>query len=399
MTTTVEQLRTYQGPALFSFGFRPFFLSAAIWAALAVPVWLATYLVGPGTTPFETGLVWHVHEMVFGYGAAVVAGFLLTAIPNWTGRLPVSGMPLVLLWLLWCAGRLAFTLEPVPDPLGALIESAFLICFAALVWREVIAGRNTRNLKVAGAVSVFAAANVAFHILHAQTGGLPNVAIETGLATLLFLILLIGGRITPSFTRNWLAKRGHDRLPAPFSTFDAGVLIVSLLALIVWILPLEAIPTGAGLVLAAALNLVRLARWRGVATSAEPLVTILHIGYAWAVVAILLLGLNGLFPASVPRLAGLHAAGTGAIGVMTLAVMTRASLGHTGHVLTAGSGTLLAYLLINLAALTRVGSTFLAAPAATYGNQISGVLWTGAFLTFCLVYGPRLVSARRTAAA
>lgn len=159
MTTTAEKIRTYQGPALFSFGFRPFFLSAAIWAALAVPVWLATYLVGPGTTPFETGLVWYVHEMVFGYGAAVVAGFLLTAIPNWTGRLPVSGMPLVLLWLLWCAGRLAFTLEPVPDPLGALIESAFLICFAALVWREVIAGRNTRNLKVAGAVSVFAGLN------------------------------------------------------------------------------------------------------------------------------------------------------------------------------------------------------------------------------------------------
>lgn len=393
MATSTTQIRAYKGPALFSLGLRPFFLLAAIWAALAVPLWIVTYALGPDALPFETGLGFHAHEMVFGYGSAVAAGFLLTAVPNWTGRLPVCGAPLMGLVSVWIAGRLAMLFQLGPVWLPATIESAFLFLFAGVIWREVIAGQNMRNLKVAGTVSVLAVANASFHWITLQSGGLPQSATRTGLAALIFLILLIGGRITPSFTRNWLAARG-GKMPASFDRYDGIVLLVSLAALAAWAL-LDSLRFVAALVfLAGVMNVARLARWRGERTLAEPLVTILHVGYAWAAVALLLIGLSGLFPAVAPRIAGLHAAGAGAIGVMTLAVMTRASLGHTGHALKAGSGTVAIYVLVNLGALARVAAPFLDFPLQAHANHIAAALWSAAFAIFALVYGPRLLAPR-----
>jgi len=394
MATTAQQVRAYSGPAVFSFGFRPFFLLAAFWAAVSVPLWMLTYSFGPEALPFEAGLVWHVHEMLFGYGAAVVTGFLLTAIPNWTGRLPVCGTPLILLVLVWVAGRVALLLQPDPAWIGATVDAAFLFLFAALVWREVIAGRNTKNIKVAAVVTVLALANAGFHVLHLSSGGLPRIAINGGLATLLFLIVLIGGRITPSFTRNWLAKQ-DAALPVAYDRFDAAVLIVTLVALAAWVTGGDHALGAAGMILAGGLNLLRLARWRGDACAAEPLVLILHVGYAWAAVALVLLGLGGVVPAAVPPIAGIHAAGVGAIGVMTLAVMTRASLGHTGSALQAGSGTVTIYVLINIAALLRVSATFLPLSSQVVLNPVAALFWCGAFSGFCLVYGPRLLLPRR----
>jgi len=393
MATSAEQIRAYRGPALFSLGLRPFFLFGAIWAAIAVPLWIVTYALGPGALPVEAGLVFHVHEMVFGYGSAIVAGFLLTAVPNWTGRLPVCGGPLMGLVALWVAGRGAMLLQPGPVWLPGAIESAFLVAFASLIWREVIAGKNTRNLKVAGAVSVLALANIGFHWMSVTSGGLPQVAIRTGLAALLFLILLIGGRITPSFTRNWLGKKG-GAMPAPFGRFDGAVLILSLAALAGWVV-FDGAPVVSMLLLAAGvLNFMRLARWQVQRTLAEPLVTILHVGYAWAAAALLLLGLSGMFPGVIPRVAGVHAVGAGAIGVMTLAVMTRASLGHTGHALEAGWGTILIYALVNLGALARVSAPFLEYSVQLHANHIASAFWAGAFAVFAIVYGPRLLTPR-----
>jgi len=393
MATSAEQIRAYRGPALFSLGLRPFFLFGAIWAAIAVPLWIVTYALGPDALPVEAGLVFHVHEMVFGYGSAIVAGFLLTAVPNWTGRLPVCGAPLVGLVALWVVGRAAMLFQSGPIWLPGVIESAFLVAFASLIWREVIAGKNTRNLKVAGAVSVLALANIGFHWVSVTSGGLPQVAIRTGLAALLFLILLIGGRITPSFTRNWLGKKGGD-MPAPFGRFDGAALIVSLAALAGWAVFDGALVASALLVVAGVVNFVRLARWQVQRTLAEPLVAILHIGYGWAAAALLLLGLSGVFPAVIPRVAGVHAVGAGAIGVMTLAVMTRASLGHTGHVLKAGAGTVLIYTLVNLGALARVAAPFLEYSVQMHVNHVASALWAGAFAAFAIVYWPRLLAPR-----
>lgn len=394
MATTAQQVRAYSGPAVFSFGFRPFFLLAAFWAAVSVPLWMLTYSFGPEALPFEAGLVWHVHEMLFGYGAAVVTGFLLTAIPNWTGRLPVCGTPLILLVLVWVAGRVTLLLQEDPAWIGATVDAAFLFLFATLVWREVIAGRNTKNIKVAAAVTALALANAGFHFLQLSSGGLPRIAINGGLATLLFLIVLIGGRITPSFTRNWLAKQ-DAALPVAYGRFDAAVLIVTLVALAAWVTGGDHAWGAAGMILAGGLNVLRLARWRGYACSAEPLVLILHVGYAWVAIALVLLGLGGVVPAAVPPIAGIHAAGVGAIGVMTLAVMTRASLGHTGSALQAGSGTVTIYVLINIAALLRVSATFLPLSSQVVLNPVAALFWCGAFSGFCLVYGPRLLLPRR----
>lgn len=393
MATTSDQIRAYRGPALFSFGFRPFFLLGAVWAAASVPLWIVTYAAGPDALPVAAGLSFHVHEMVFGYGSAIVAGFLLTAVPNWTGRLPVCGPPLMLLVAVWLAGRAAMLLQPGPTWVPAAVDAGFLILFAGVIWREVIAGRNTRNLKVAAAVSLLALANMAFHWMSLTEGGMPQAAVRSGLATLVFLILLIGGRITPSFTRNWLARKGGP-LPAAAGRFDEVVLAVSFAALAAWGLFGEIFAGSVLLVAAGLLNFARLARWQAWRTQAEPLVTILHAGYAWAAIAVLLIGLGGLWPDYVPRIAGLHAAGAGAIGVMTLAVMTRSSLGHTGRPLTAGIGTRSIYGLVNLAAIARVAAPFLDQPFQMYANFIASGLWSGAFLGFVLVYGPRLVSPR-----
>ncbi|KJS24014.1 MAG: short-chain dehydrogenase [Hyphomonadaceae bacterium BRH_c29] len=393
MATSAERIRAYRGPALFSLGLRPFFLLGAIWAAIAVPLWIVTYALGPGALPVEAGLVFHVHEMVFGYGSAIVAGFLLTAVPNWTGRLPVCGPPLMVLVALWVAGRAAMLFQPGPVWLPGAIECTFLVVFAGLVWREVIAGQNTRNLKVAGVVSVLALANIAFHWTSITAGGLPQGAIRTGFASMLFLILLIGGRITPSFTRNWLGKRGGP-MPAPFGRYDGATLIASLVALVAWSVFDGVQAASALLLVAGVMNIVRLGRWQIQRTLAEPLVTILHVGYGWAALALLLLGLSGLFPASVPRISGVHAVGAGAIGVMTLAVMTRASLGHTGHVLKAGWGTVLIYAFVNSGALARVAAPFFEASLQMQVNHIASVLWAGAFALFAIVYGPRLLAPR-----
>lgn len=399
MTTNVLHRTREKGPALLSFGFRPFFLLGAIWAAIAIPLWIAVYVHGPGAVPVNIGLVWHTHEMVFGYGSAIVAGFLLTAIPSWTKRPPIAGGLLAMLGLLWCAGRIFYLLMPQPSLLSAAVESSFLIVLVASVGREILLSGNTRNLKVAILVLLFAAANVAFHVSVMRVGGLPQGAIDAGLAILVWLILLVGGRIVPSFTRNWLAKHRPGALPVVFGRYDALVLVISGAALTTWLISDVQLIVGGLLMFAGLMNAIRLYRWHGWRTVGEPLVLILHVGYAWAVIGLLGLGLHALMPDIVPRLASIHALGTGAIGVMTLAVMTRATLGHTGRALTAGSATVAVFLSVNLAALARVGTTFFGPGTQVWGNTIATLFWVLAFATFVIAYGPRLVAPRIASAA
>ncbi len=394
MTATPEPTLTNKASPFFSMGFRPFFLLGSLWAAIAVPLWVATYLLGPAEIPFETGIAWHAHEMIFGYGAAIIAGFLLTAVPNWTGRPPIAGAMLAGLVALWVAGRIALISKLGPSWFGASIDAAFLICFAALIWREVIAGKSTRNLKVAGAVSVLAAANVGFHIAQNGQPLMPQTVLHIGMAVILILIILIGGRVTPNFTRNWLKQRGA-KLPVIYGNFDAVVLILSVLAIAAWVISPNHLSSGMVMIFVGVMNFARLVRWRFWATFVEPLVLILHVGYAWASLAFLLLGLSVLDPLAFPRLAGIHALGTGAIGVMTLAMMTRATLGHSGRALSAGAGTILIYLLINGAAFLRVATPFLDASLQPSITVVSAVVWSLAFMSFVVVYGPLLVRSKR----
>lgn len=384
---TAAARRSYTGPALFSYGFRPFFLLAAAWAALAVPFWVLSM---SGGAPFDGyDLDWHKHEMLFGYLGAVVAGFLLTAVPNWTGRMPVMGTPLAGLVALWFAGRAAMLLQPAIGVWAAAVDVLFLVAFAAVVWREVLSGRNWRNAPVCALVTLLALANVCFHL----RGLFPHAGPASDRAALgaaAILIALIGGRITPSFTRNWLAQRRVKIASPRWPKLDMAGLVILAVAVLAWLAFPQAAPTGALMLLAGLAALARLSRWHGAKTLAEPLVLILHLGYGWLGVGLTLLGASILAPQAVPYTGAVHALTAGSVGVMTLAVMTRASRGHTGQPLAADRATTLVYAAINAAAALRVAAAFL--PAAYMPLiQASGVLWTAAFGGFALAYAPALL--------
>lgn len=380
--------RQYSGPALWSFGFRPFFLGAAIWATVAVPLWLWVHFGGSGSFDRD----WHVHEMLFGYVGGVIAGFLLTAVPNWTGRLPVTGLALTLLFTLWIAGRAAMLASPV-HPAAAAIDAAFLLVFAGLIWREVLAGRNWRNLPVSIMVTLLALANLAFHG-RAVLPELGPLSERGAIGMIVLLIAFIGGRVVPSFTRNWLLQAGQARLPASADMFDTAGVIAVAVAVAGWVLFPEQGLSGAALGLAGVATLARLARWRPALVLSEPLVWIMHAGYGWLGLGLVLAGAQVVWPAAVPRTAGLHALLAGAAGVMTLAMMTRATLGHTGRERTADRMTTVLFVAANLAAACRVTAAF----APQVGVPLltaAGLLWVSAFGLFAIRYGPMLVRPRR----
>lgn len=372
-----------------SFGFRPFFLFSAIWAAVAVPIWIAAFSLGDGTVGGADGRVWHIHEMLFGYLGGVIAGFLLTAVPNWTGRLPVTGAGLAGLFGLWLAGRVAgFAPASLALP-AAIVDAAFLIVFAAVIWREVLAAGNRRNLPICLMVTALTAANVAFHL----KGLFPEIvpgSERAAVAVIIGMIALIGGRVTPSFTENWIKAHGIAARPAPFGRFDQATLALTGIALIAWVAAPEAVVSGVLMVVAGVAHADRLLRWRGWLARREALVWILHAGYAWIAVGLVLLGLSAIVPVAVPFTAGIHALTAGAMGVMTLAMMTRATRGHTGRARVADRSTVLIYVGVLLAAVVRVCAPF--HPEGTMVLlAVSAVLWSLAFLGFAVAYGPMLV--------
>lgn len=384
--------RSTRGMTLFALGFRPFFLGAAIWAAAAVPAWLWMLSAGHDPGGSLTPRAWHVHEMIFGYTGAVIAGFALTAIPNWTGRLPVAGPPLAALFGLWLAGRVVLVAPWPGFPFAAVIDAAFLFVLAGVAWREIVAGGNWRNLPVCLLITLIAVANAGFHTAVAA-GWDESVAVRVALAMIVMLIGLIGGRITPSFTRNWMAKRQPSRRPVPFGRFDGMCLVALAAALVAWNVAPMAVYAGSGLLCVGGLHLLRLARWCGWATTAEPLVLVLHVGYLWLPVSMILLGLSALPGTGIDASSALHALTAGLIGTMTLAVMTRATLGHSGRALTAGPATTAIYGLVVGGAILRVIASYLPVDyLATVG--LAGALWSAGFALFVIVYGPLLLFRR-----
>jgi uncharacterized protein involved in response to NO len=390
--SSIPRLKRLPGPALLSYGFRPFFLLGALYAGAAVLIWLPL-LDGEISLPGALSLLdWHVHEMLFGYVAAVITGFLLTAIPNWTGRLPIQGMPLLALVLVWIAGRAAVDASALIGWLAAaLIDAAFLALVAAAAAREIVAGRNWRNLKIVAIVGVLAAANFAFH-LEAHLRGSAEYSGRAAIGAIVLLIAIVGGRIVPSFTHNWLARTRPGRLPISYAHFDTGVILVSVAGLLLWlVVPLGAI-TGAALITAGLLQILRLVRWAGDRAGGEWLVLILHVGYAFVPIGFLLLGAAAV--GAMSPSAGIHAWTVGAVGVMTLAVMTRASLGHTGHALAASPGTRVLYAAVVVAALARIAAAFLPQWLIPL-LHLAAFAWGLAFLGFGVVYGPMLLRPRQ----
>src|SRR6476620_2913085 len=240
----IPRLRDYRGPVLLSYGFRPFFLFGACYAALAILTWLPFFY---GELVLATTLSprdWHVHEMLYGYLPAVVTGFLLTAIPNWTGRLPIQGTPLLVLVSVWIAGRVFVTVSAETGwLLAAIVDVSFLALIVAAAAREIVAGKNWRNLRVVGLVTVLLAGNIAFHI-EAHVRGTAEYGARTGIAAIVLLIVVIGGRIVPSFTRNWLARENPGRLPRPMGRFDVSVIGITAATLALWVVQPIGLLTG-----------------------------------------------------------------------------------------------------------------------------------------------------------
>jgi len=383
----VPRLKSYDGPALFSYGFRPFFLFGSLYAGLAVLVWLPVFTGELALASAFAPRDWHIHEMLYGTLSAIITGFLLTAIPNWTGRLPLQGTPLIVLVAAWLLGRIAVTFSAMIGWLPAAVtDVGFLLLVAAAAAREIVAGGNWSNLKVVSLVVLLATGNICFH-LEVHFAGAADYSIRLGLAVVVMLMTLIGGRIVPSFTRNWLSRENPGRLPVPFNRFDAIVIAASAATLVPWIVMPQSPATGAALMMAGILQGMRLARWAGDRTARERLVLILHLGYAFIPLGFLLLGAASFD--LVPVAAGVHAWGGGAAGTMTLAVMTRASLGHTGHVLTASRGTQAIYAAVLLAAMIRITAAL--APAYVIPLSVTAaILWASAFLGFGVAYGPML---------
>ena len=393
MSAAAMRARPARALTLLTGGFRPFFLAAGIWAAVALALWiimLNTQLRLPSR--FDP-LAWHIHEMLFGFIMAAVAGFLLTAIPNWTRRPPVSGTPLGILAALWLLGRISCLISkwlPVWLAIGA--DLSFPLLLTAIVARELIAGKDRRNIPMIAPVIVLTIANLLMH-LEANGVAVPTgLGWRLGLGAVFVLVSVIAGRIVPGFTRSWLSQRHVSVLPAKPGPADRLALASLHLGIFSWAFFPHLPAAGILLIFGAVANLWRLSHWRGIHTLAEPLLVILHIGYGWLCVGAGLLGAAVLSPA-VPLSAGIHAMTIGAAGTTILGVMTRATRGHTGRKLTADRTTTLLYGAVVLAAIFRLIAAFSHIWTMQLLNVAAG-FWITAFVLFVLHYGPMLCRPR-----
>ena len=369
-------------------GFRPFFFAGAAWALIAIALWICS-LLGEITLPTALeALAWHRHEMLFGFVGAIIAGFLLTAVPNWTGRLPIAGWPLAGLFSLWVAARLAVLFSATVSLwLAGLLDVGFFLVLGLLAAREVLKANN-RNTPIVGMILLFGVADGLDYLANGGVILSPDIGWQLAIAIIVLLISLVGGRIIPSFTRNWMVKRGmNEGLPTQPGRFDLFVIGATAVAMIFWLSGPPELVTASIVIAAGVLQAVRWARWSGWRTFADPLVLILHVGYLWIPVGLALLGLSlvGL----VPRSAAIHSLTAGAMATMILAVMTRASLGHTARELRASPLTVLVYVLVTAGALLRVSAS-LKLIDYNLGIEIAGLAWGGAFLLFLIAYAPVL---------
>jgi uncharacterized protein involved in response to NO len=379
---------------IFAYGFRPFFLLAGLHAAGSIAAWV--WLLPRGTTPLSSlpAQLWHGHEMIFGFIAAAIAGFMLTAVPNWTGERGFAGRPLVVLTIIWLAARVAFSIgDGVPFGVLAIAELAFL---PGVIWllTPLFMRSSNRNWPLLLVLFAFWCGDAVFvWAAFANQVDLAGHALRGSLNAVLILITIIGGRITPAFTGNALRARdaavtvrSSPLVEAAVIALTAGFVLADIAA------PFSKV-TGAIAAAAALAHLIRLSGWRGLRSWREPIVWILHAGYAWLPIG---LALKAVFVLAGTGWAAhwQHALGAGAAATMIMAVMTRASLGHTGRPLRVSRLIIIAYAVLLVAVFLRVfGASVLQLQYAST-ITIAGVLWVLAFLLYSGVYAPILVGPR-----
>jgi len=384
----------------FSMGFRPFFLVASLCAACALMEWILSYGWGIHLArTWDDGMVWHAHEMLFGFVAAVIGGFLLTAVPNWTKARPVQGLPLKILLSLWLAGRIAMHVgDTMPWPLIAAVDMVFLPAIALSLLPAVLQGRSVRNYVFFAIIGVLTLLNGVIHAgMHGTALWLdPNEALRAAVFLIVLMIVILGGRVIPIFTRNALKLAGSEvEMSVPPMVESLSVASIGLMAALSSCGFGEDTPAGLVSMLAGVLLLVRMAGWHGHKTIGMPIVWILHVAYAWIALGLLAYGAAILFKPSLDLVA-LHMLTIGGIGTMTLAMMSRVSLGHTGHALRAADTIVAAYLILQLAVLVRIAGG-VGLMDYTHSVAASGIMWSVAFGLFALVYLPILLRPRADA--
>jgi uncharacterized protein involved in response to NO len=380
--------------ALFDYGFRPFFLLCGLYAVLIAPLWLYRFAHASASFGALPGVYWHTHEMLFGFVMAAVAGFLLTAVPSWTGASGFAGRPLVLAVTMWLAGRLAMaTAGAVPFWVTATVELALLPVLLLLLAPPIVRAGN-RNLPILAVVTVLWLIDAAFM----RALGTGDVLLAAGASRIsvdlvLMLLVVIGGRIVPAFTGNALRRAGREAAPVTRGWLEIlSIGSVAAIAICDLLLP-DSPLAGVLAAIAAAAHALRLAGWKSFRIGGEPILWILHVGYAWipiglALKACWLLG-DAEFAAK-----WLHAITFGAFATMILAVMTRASLGHTGRPLVVSRAITVAYVLLTAGAVLRVFGAALLPDRYLLTLSASGLAWTLAFVIFVVVYAPILIFPR-----
>jgi uncharacterized protein involved in response to NO len=376
-----------QGLPLLRLGFRPFYIAGTLLAALAVPLWLALFLGQVAWTLPLPPLLWHAHEMLFGFAVAIIVGFLLTAAKAWTGLQTARGPALAALLVLWLAARIAALVGPYA--VYAALDLALLPLVAAILLRVLLKARNHRNLPLVLILALLALANLLFHL---AVMGVLALSAMTPLYAALALIVLIecvmGGRVIPSFTM--AVTPGLKLVASP--AMERLTLGATALGLLLWLLAAPVLPSATVLLLASGLHLRRLLGWHPGVTFKRPILWILHAAYAWIPLALALLAMAqfGWVSAS----AGVHALGLGATGGLIIGMVTRTARGHTGRPLLASRPEVLAYGLVLSAALLRVLLPLLAPALYLVALLAAGLAWSAAFLIYLWIYTPWLLRTR-----
>lgn len=385
--SSAQQALRWHGTALFNLGFRPFYLLAALLAALGVPLWTAEYFGLLPAGGYATGVVWHAHEMVFGFAVAVITGFLLTAARNWTGLPTPAYGPLAALAALWLAGRVLMVSGP--GWLAAAVDVAFLPAVAVALWLPLQRSRN-RNRFFVALLLVLALANLGFHLAQAGRIGIsPLMPVRFALCLVVIIVTIMAGRVIPSFTQNAIptARIRHNRM------LDLAAIWVTALGLGTELMDAPAAIVAPLCLAAAGLQAARLWMWDPWCTRYRPILWILHLSYAWIPAGLLLMGL-AVLTVAVPGVLADHALSVGAVGGMIIGMITRTARGHSGRPLQVNRPEVAAYVLVHLAAVIRVLLP-LAWPAGyALAVSASGALWSAAFLLYLIVYVPLLSQPR-----
>lgn len=383
-------------PVLFACGFRPMFLGCGLVALLALPAWIAIRAAGLAPWGAMPPSLWHAHEMLFGFAFAAIAGFLATAVPNWTGTPFTRGAPLAALAVLWVAARALLVAGPAAGVawwLAVLVELSVVPALVALVAPPLLRTRN-RNRVMLAALGALWLADAAF--LWAVSRGEPALASRTLLAALdlvLLMVTIVGGRIIPTFTANALRRDGVAVAPLVRPWLETALPALMALGAVADVAALAALPAALLAALLAVLHALRLAGWQGLRTRREPILWSLHLAYAWLPAGF---ALKAAWLAAGAGFAAfwLHALAVGAVAGMVLAVATRVALGHTGRPLRVHGAIALAYALLSLSAVARVLLPHAGLPDYDASLLLAAALWTAAFLVFVVVYAPILARPR-----